>query len=79
MRAIVLGVIFLFGLISASYAQSTTKYYNKNGSYQGRSVTSGSTTKYYNNRGSYTGRSTTSGNTTKYYNSRGSYTGRSTR
>ena len=79
MRAISLGIVLLIGMTCTSYAQSTTKYYNKNGSYQGRSVTSGNTTKYYNNRGSYTGRATTSGGTTKYYNSRGSYTGRSTR
>lgn len=79
MRALSLGILMLMGTVCGAYAQSTTKYYNKNGSYQGRSVSSGSTTKYYNERGSYTGRATTSGNTTKYYNDRGSYVGRSSR
>jgi hypothetical protein len=79
MKAIALAVIFVVGTVASSYAQSTTRYYSKSGSYSGRSVSSGNTVRYYNKSGSYTGRSTTSGSTTRYYNKSGSYVGRSSR
>jgi hypothetical protein len=79
MKALALAFIFVVGTVATAYAQSTVRYYNKSGSYTGRSVSSGNTTRYYNKSGSYTGRATTSGSTTRYYNRSGSYVGRSSR
>ena len=79
MKALALALIFVAGTVATSYAQSSVRYYNKSGSYAGRSVSSGNTTRYYNKSGSYTGRATTSGSTTRYYNRSGSYVGRSSR
>lgn len=79
MKALALALIFVAGTVATSYAQSSVHYYNKSGSYAGRSVSSGNTTRYYNKSGSYTGRATTSGSTTRYYNRSGSYVGRSSR
>ena len=77
MKAVLLSLVLLAAFAVTAYAQST-KYYRSNGSYAGRSVSSGNTTKFYDSRGLYTGRTTTSGGTTKYYGSNGSYRGRST-
>lgn len=53
------------------------RFYNKNGSYAGRSSEFGNSTRFYDSRGAYSGRVVQNGGTSRFYDSRGAYVGRS--
>ena len=68
MKILIVVLAFLF---VAGPSVAADRYYRPNGSYAGRSVTSGPATKYYKANGGYVGRSETRGGVTKIYDGKG--------
>ena len=59
--------------------ENDTRFYDRKGSFSGRSTTSGNSTRFYDSHGAYSGKAETSGGTTRYYDKTGRYVGRKTK
>jgi hypothetical protein len=70
--------IVAVGLMSASQAQSSRSFYDRNGSFAGSTSSHGNTTSAYDRNGSFAGSAIhNSDGTTSYYDRNGHFTGSS--
>ena len=66
-------------LLLAALPLSAQSYYDDQGRYQGRAVSSPGGTSYYDAQGRYQGRTSDGPNGASYYDAQGRYRGRSSR